>query len=107
MTERMSGSKVRLVLTIAFVTTIAFTALYGIAAGQYCGLYPGSCGMPVTVAGPCGAIASAGGVTACAGTGGAVASAGGVTAGASALFPVAFAGPAAPLSPYYGTGLPI
>jgi hypothetical protein len=62
--------------------------------------------MPVTVAGPGGAIASAGGVTACAGIGGAVASAGGIAAGASTMFPMAFAGPVAPLSPYYA-GLPI
>jgi hypothetical protein len=107
MTERMSVSRVRLVLTVSFLTAVAFTAFCGIAAGQYCGLYPGSCGMPVTVAGPCGAIASAGGVTACAGIGGAVASAGGIAAGSSALFPAAFAGPVAPLSPYYSTCLPI
>jgi hypothetical protein len=105
MTERMSGSLIRHVLTIAYVTTVAFTLICGIAAGQYCGPFPGYDAAPVAVSGPCGAIASAGGVTACAGIGGAVASAGGVTAGASALFPVAFAGPLVPYSPYSVPGL--
>jgi hypothetical protein len=105
--KRKSGSKIRIVLTLAVVTAMGFTALCGVAAGQYLGPCPGLGGMPVTVAGPGGAIAGAGGVAACAGTAGAIASAGGVTAGASALFPVAFAGPIAPYPPYCTTGLPL
>jgi hypothetical protein len=104
-TKRKLWSKVGIVLTLAFLTAMGFTALCGIAAAQYYGPCPG--GMPVTVAGPGGAIASAGGVTACAGVTGAIASAGGVAAGASAVFPVAFAGPIVPYSPYCTTGLPI
>jgi hypothetical protein len=102
----MFGSKVRIVLILVLLTATGFTALCGIAIGQCYGPYPGFSAMPVTVAGPGGAIASAGGVTACAGIGGAVASAGGIAAGASTMFPMAFAGPVAPLSPYYA-GLPI
>jgi hypothetical protein len=105
--KRMSGSKVRIVLMLVFVTVTGFATLCGVAAGQYCGPYPGYSAMPVTVATPCGAIASAGGVTACAGIGGAVASAGGIVAGASSVFPAAFAGPVAPVSPYYSPGLPL
>jgi hypothetical protein len=101
-TERMSVSRIRIVLIISLLTAVAFTVFCGNAVGQYYGLYPGAYGMPVTAAGPCGAIASAGGVTACADVTGAVASAGGIVAGASALFPTAFAGPVAPISPYYG-----
>ncbi len=105
MTERMSGSKVRHALIISLITAVAFTILCGVAVGQFYGPCAGFGGIPVTVAGPGGAIASAGGVTACAGSTGAIASAGGVAAGASALFPVAFAGPVSPVSPYYNPGL--
>lgn len=91
---------------LVLLTAVGFTAMCGFAASQCYGPYPGFSAMPVTVAGPGGAIASAGGVTACAGIGGAVASAGGIAAGASTLFPMAFAGPVAPFSPYQGAGLP-
>jgi hypothetical protein len=106
MTKRMYRSKFRIVLLLVLLMVTGLTALCGFAAGQCYGPYPGFSGMPVTVAGPGGAIASAGGVTACAGIGGAVASAGGIAAGANTMFPMAFAGPVAPFSPYY-TGLPI
>jgi hypothetical protein len=99
--KRKSWSKVRIVLTLAFLTAVGFTALCGIAAGQYYGPCPGFSAMPLTVAGPGGAIASAGGVTALAGTTGAIASAGGVTAGASGLFPAAFDGPVVPVVPFH------
>jgi hypothetical protein len=105
MTERMSVSWVRPVLTVLFLTTVTFTALCGFAAGQCYGPCVGYNAMPVAVSGPCGAVASAGGVTACADATGAIASAGGVAAGASAIFPAAFAGPVAPFAPYYGPGV--
>jgi hypothetical protein len=102
----MYRSKFRIVLILALLTATGFAALCGIATGQCYGPYAGFSAMPVTMVTPGGAIASAGGVTACAGVGGAVASAGGIAAVASTLFPMAFAGPVAPLSPYYA-GLPI
>jgi hypothetical protein len=82
-----------------------FATLCGFAAGQFYGPCPGYTAMPVTMAGPGGAVASAGGVTACADIAGAVASAGGIAAGANALIPAAFAGPVSPVSPFYGPGL--
>jgi hypothetical protein len=98
-TGRIYGPRARMTITLLFMVALGFTASCGFATGQTYGPCPGINSMPVTIAGPGGAIASAGGVTACAGTTGAIASAGGVTAGASALLPVAFAGPVAAVVP--------
>ena len=106
MTKRMFGSKIKIALALIFIATVGCTVACGMAAGQYCGPCAGFSGMPVTMATPCGAIASAGGVTACSDATGAVASAGGLTVGSSSLFPAAFAGPIASVSPYYYSGLP-
>jgi hypothetical protein len=100
--KRISLSTVGRALAISLATVLAFTALCGLAAGQFYSPYPEPFAMPVTAAGPGGAIASANGVTACSGPGGAIASAGPVTAGASAVFPAAFAGLTNPVPAFYG-----
>ena len=107
MSKRMFRSRVKIALLLIFIATMGFTAICSTAAGQFCGPYAGFSALPVTMATPCGAIASAGGVTACSDVTGAVACANGLTVGSSALFPGAFAGPVASISPYYYTGLPL
>lgn len=105
MTERKYGSSVRMALILLVAAVLGCASFCDAAAGQFYGLCPVYTGMPVTVAGPGGAVASAGGVTACAGTTGAIASAGGIAAGASTLFPAAFAGPVVPAYPYCAPGM--
>lgn len=107
MSKRMFKSRVKIVLLLIFIATMGFTAICSLAAGQFCMPYAGFSPLPVTMATPGGAIASAGGVTACSDMTGAVASANGLTVGSSALFPAAFAGPIASVSPYYYSGLPL